>query len=179
MFLISAIAAGLCMMIVINQLTRYFFKDRADRKYFNSLDGISIGLGKATSFILITYFSLKLVALAHGSHWSLLNTSYGYWFLFELMALVLLPTLLFIFGTQRRKIIVVRIAAIITIIGIVINRLNVSLITLNWQLPEREFFYLREFLIVIAVITIQILVYRWIVNRMPVLREHPDFSDEP
>lgn len=108
-----------------------------------------------------------------------MNTSYGYWFLFELLALVLLPTLFFIFGTQRRKIIVVRIAAIITLIGIVINRLNVSLITLNWQLPEREFFYLREFLIVIAVITIQILVYRWIVNRMPVLREHPDFSDDP
>ncbi len=178
LFLISAIAAGLCMMIVINQLTRYFFKDRADGKYFNSLDGINFGLGKAASFVLITYFSLKLVALAHGNHWSLLNTPYGYWFLFELLALVLIPTLLFIFGTQRGNIVVVRIAAIITIIGIIINRLNVSLITLNWQLPEREFFYLREFLIVIAVVTIQILVYRWIVNRMPVLREHPDFSDD-
>ncbi len=66
--------------------------------------------------------------------------------------------------------------AVLTIIGIVINRLNVSLIALNWQLPHREFFNWKEFLIVIAVITIEILVYRWIVNRMPVLREHPEYK---
>ncbi len=72
----------------------------------------------------------------------------------------------------------IQFAALITIIGIIINRLNVSLIALNWQLPHRELFNWREFLIVIAVITIEILVYRWIVNRMPVLREHPEYKGE-
>ncbi len=72
----------------------------------------------------------------------------------------------------------VQFAALLTIIGIVINRLNVSLIALNWQLPHRELFNWKEFLIVIAVITIMILVYRWIVNRMPVLREHTEYKDK-
>ena len=52
------------------------------------------------------------------------------------------------------------------------------MIALNWQLPHREFFEWREFLIVIAVITIEVLVYRWILNRMPVLRQHPDYPRE-
>jgi Ni/Fe-hydrogenase subunit HybB-like protein len=179
LFFVSAIAAGLAMMIFISQLTRYFFKNRGDREYFSNLDRITLGLGKAASFVLVTYFALKLIALAHGGTWSLLNTPYGYWFLFELLALILLPCFLFIFGTQRKKVGWLQIAAVITIIGIGINRFNVSLIALNWQLPEREFFNLREFLIVIAIITIQILVYRWIVNRMPVLQKHPEFNEEP
>ena len=82
-----------------------------------------------------------------------------------------LPCCLFILGARKNNVGLIRFTAIITIIGIIINRLNVSLIALNWQLPHRELFDLREFFIVLSIITIQILVYRWIVNRMPVLRE--------
>lgn len=178
LFFISAIAAALCLMIIINQLTRYFFKHRGDREYFSSLDGINLGLARAASFVLVTYFALKLVTLAHGNHWDLLTTAYGYWFLFEILGLVLLPALLFVAGIRGKKKATVLVAAVIAVIGVIVNRLNVSLIVLNWQLPEREFFDLREFLIVIAIVTIQILVYRWIVNRMPVLGEHPDFREE-
>ena len=72
----------------------------------------------------------------------------------------------------------VQFTAILTIVGIMLNRLNVSLFALNWQLPNREFLNWREFLIVVAIVTIQILIYRWIVNQMPVLREHPEYKGE-
>ena len=170
LFFASAIAAGLCMVIFVSQLTQYFFKDQSDNVYKANLNRITINLGKAVSFVLITYFALKLIALAHGSNWNLLGTSYGYWYLTEITLFVLLPCCLFILGARRNNASLIRFTAIITIIGIIINRLNVSLITLNWQLPHRELFDWREFLIVISVITIQIVVYRWIVNRMPVLR---------
>ncbi len=178
LFLISAIAAGLCMVIFISFLTKRFLRDQADSEYLGSVDNISLGLGTAASFVLITYFALKLIALAHGNHWDLLNTPYGYWFLVELLIFVVVPCFLFAYASRKRKVGLVQFTAIFTIVGIVINRLNVSLFALNWQLPHRELFNWREFLIVIAIVTIQIMVYRWIVNRMPVLREHPEYKGE-
>ncbi len=178
LFFISAISAGLCMVIFVSQLTRYFFKNRTDHEYLGSLDNITLGLGKAASFVLVTYFALKVVTLAHGNQWHLLATPFGYWFLVELIVFVLLPCVLFVLAVRNKKVGFVQFAAIFTIIGIIINRLNVSLIALNWQLPQHEIFNWREFLIVIAVITIEILVYRWIVNRMPILWEHPDYEGE-
>ncbi len=178
LFLNSAIAAGLCMVIFISQLTRRFFKNQADHEYLASLDSITLGLGKAASFVLVTYFALKVVALAHGNHWDLLATPFGYWFLVELIIFILLPCVLFVLAVRKNKVSLIRFAAIFTIIGVIINRFNVTMIALNWQLPHREFFDWREFLIVLAVITVEILVYRWIVNRMPVLREHPDYKGE-
>ncbi|MFC1942897.1 NrfD/PsrC family molybdoenzyme membrane anchor subunit [Chloroflexota bacterium] len=178
LFLVSAICGGLCMVIFVSKLTQRFFKNQADHEYLSSLNKITLGLGKAVAFVLFVYIALKIIALAHGNNWSLLNTSYGYWFLTELIVFVLLPWGLFVLAIKNSKVGLVQFAAVLTIIGIIINRFNVSLIALNWQLPHREFFDWREFLIVIAVITIEILVYRWIVNRMPVLREHPDYQGE-
>jgi len=178
LFLISAIAAGLCMVICVSFLTQRFLRNQGDSDYLASLDNISLGLGTAASFVLITYFALKVIALAHGNHWDLLNTPYGYWFLVEIVIFLLLPCFLFVYAAQRRKVGLVQFTAILTIVGIVINRLNVSMFALNWQLPNREFFNWREFLIVVTIVTIQILIYRWIVNRMPVLREHPEYKGE-
>jgi len=178
LFFISAIAAGLCMVIFISFLTKHFLREHADSNYLASLDNITLGLGTATSFVLITYFALKLVALAHGHHWDLLNTPFGYWFLVEVIIFVLLPCFLFVYGGRKRKVGLVQFTALFTIIGIIINRLNVSLIALNWDLPQRELFNWKEFVIVIAVVAIQVLIYRWIVHRMPVLREHPEYKGE-
>jgi len=178
LFFISAIAAGLCVVIFVSFLSQRFLRDQADSNYLASLDNITLGLGTATSFVLITYFALKVVALAHGNHWDLLNTPFGYWFLVEVIIFVLLPCFLFVYGGRKRLVGLVQFTAIFTIIGIIINRLNVSLIALNWNLPNRELFNWKEFVIVIAIIAIQILVYRWIVHRMPVLREHPEFKGE-
>ncbi len=176
LFFISAIAAGLCMVILANFLTARFLRDQADSEYLASLDGITLDLGTAASFVLITYFALKMIALAHGNHWDLLDTSLGHWFLVEILFFILLPSFLFVIGGRTRKVGLVKATAVLTIIGIIFNRFNVSLITLNWNLPHRELVHWKEILIVISIITIHILVYRWIVTRMPVLREHPKFK---
>jgi Ni/Fe-hydrogenase subunit HybB-like protein len=178
LFLVSAIAAALCNVMFVGFLTKRFLKDKADSSYLTSLPGITLGLGKAASFVLMTYFILKVIALAHGDNWALLNTAYGYWFLLELLVFVLLPCLLFAFAATKRKVGLVQFTALLTIVGIVMNRLNVSLITLNWQLEEHEIFDWREFLIVIGILSIAVLLYRWIVSRMPILREHPEYRGE-
>jgi hypothetical protein len=61
---------------------------------------------------------------------------------------------------------------------VIVNRFNVTLIAFNWNLPHRELFHLKEFIVILAVVAIEIIVYRWIVNRMPVLADHPDYPEE-
>ncbi|UCE43165.1 MAG: polysulfide reductase NrfD [Candidatus Aminicenantes bacterium] len=176
LFFISSIAAGLSMVIFISWLTKLFFKRRADSNYIKSIDNITLGLGKAASFVLITYFALKWIGLAQGHNWNLLVTSWGLWFLCEILVFVLLPCILFLIGSRDKNLGLIRFTSILTIIGIIINRLNVSLIAFNWNLPHRELLHWRELIVVISVFTFAILVYRWIVNRMPVLHEHPDYK---
>jgi Ni/Fe-hydrogenase subunit HybB-like protein len=177
LFLISAIAAGLCMVIMANLLTKRFLKDQADARYLASIDSITVDLGTATSFVLITYFALKIVALAHGDDWDLLVTPLGYWYLVEILVFVLLPCFLFVYGSRKRSVGLVQFTGIFTLLGIILNRFNVSLIALNWNLPNRQLVHWKELVIVISVVTIEILVYRWIVNRMPILRDHPEYGE--
>ena len=66
-----------------------------------------------------------------------------------------------------------------TVLGIVINRLNISLIAFNYHLPssERYFPHWMEITISLFVVTVGILIYRFIVTRMPILYSHPDYDD--
>jgi Ni/Fe-hydrogenase subunit HybB-like protein len=175
-FLTSAIAAGICMVIVVSALVHRFFKGRRDPRWTERLNELTLGMGKAVAFTLFTYFGLKIIGIAHGNHWDLLGTSWGGWFLVELLAFVLFPCILLSIAVQRKDVALVRFGAFWTIVGVIINRLNVSLITFNWNLPHRELFEWKEFMIVITVVMIEILVYRWIIKRMPVIPEHPDYK---
>lgn len=175
-FLISSIFAGLSVIIAESTVVSRFLKHRVSPDYLAKLPELTLGLGKAASFVLFTYFGLKLIGIAHGHHWNLLNTSYGHWFLAEIIIFVLLPCFLFAFGVRNKNVGFVRFTAFFTILGVAINRFNVSLIALNWKLPHREFFHWKEFIMVLTIIIIQILIYRWIVNRLPVHQEHPRYK---
>ncbi len=171
---ISAVGAALALVIVVSKLTQVFMKNSADAQYLASLDGITLGLGKAASFVLFTYVGLRLVSVTHEGAWGYLNTPFGHWFLVEITIFGVLP-FLFFYGVQKRNIGLIQFTAVLTMVGIILNRFNISLIAFNWQLPDRELFFWKEAVVVAAVVIIEVLVYRWIVNRMPVLRQHPDY----
>jgi hypothetical protein len=62
-----------------------------------------------------------------------------------------------------------------TVLGIVVNRMNVAVIAVNWSRPVAYYPHWMEIMVSLTIVTIGVLTFRWIVNRMPVLREHPDY----
>ncbi|MBI5548327.1 MAG: Ni/Fe-hydrogenase cytochrome b subunit [Deltaproteobacteria bacterium] len=174
-FFVSSIAAGLSMVIVESGLSHRLFSARQTGGEHVDLDGITLGLGKAASVVLFAYFFAKLLGVADGQGWPLLSTPYGHWFLVELLGFVLVPCFLYAFGVRNRNVKLVRVAAAWTVLGVVLNRFNVSFIGYRWDQPDRYVPHWMEVAISLTIITVGILAFRWIVNRMPVLREHPDF----
>ncbi len=178
-FLSSSIYAAFAMVIVVSTLAARFLRDKADNNFLGNLDGLTLGLGKAAAIGIYVYFALKVIGIAHDDNWSLLNTPYGYWFLVEILFFVLLPGLIFTYGVKKKSVGTVRFGAFFTVVGIIVNRLNVSIITFNWNLPGHLHHIIppwQEVAVVLCIATIHILIFRWILNRMPVLREEPEFE---
>ncbi len=182
-FFVSSIAAGLSMVIFEGSLSHRYLHDKMDATYLAEHDGVVLGFGKAAALVLTTYFFLKVVGLALDNNWAYLLTGYGVWFLVELLGFVALPALIFAMGVRERNLKLIKRAAILTVLGIVLNRFNVSLVAFNWQLPaaERYFPSWMEIAISIYIVTVGLLVFRFIATRMPIFYTHPEYQehDEP
>ena len=176
-FFISAVAAGLAMVIFESGLAHRFFKHQMTGKNAFDINTITIGLGKACAFVLLTYFFLLWIGVAHGNNWSYIATPFGYWFLVEVLVFVLFPAILFMIGVKKKGVPLIRFAAILTVVGLIINRLNVSIITYKWDQPTHYVPSWTEVFITIAIITTGVVMYKWIVTRMPVLYKHPEYSN--
>jgi Ni/Fe-hydrogenase subunit HybB-like protein len=122
---------------------------------------------------MFAYFFLQVLVFVHGQQWSLLNTPMGYWYLTEMLVFVLLPMILFFYSYRKNNILLIKIAAIITMLGIIINRLNVTVIGFKWDAVSHYYPSWMEIVVTLAVIFTEIWIFRWIINRMPVLREPP------
>jgi Ni/Fe-hydrogenase subunit HybB-like protein len=174
-FFISSMCAGIGMVMVESGLAHHAFRHRIDPAAHVDLDELTLGLAKAGAVVLFAYFFLKLQGLADGGRWDLLATPYGLWYLVEVVGFVLLPSLLFAYGARNGKASFVRWVAAWVVLGVVINRLNVSVIAMNWESADRYVPAVMEILTSLAIITTGVMVYRWIVNRMPVLAELPEY----
>ncbi len=178
-FFVSSIAAGLSMVIFEGSLSHKPFHDKMDETYLAEHNPLVLGFAKAASLVLAGYFTIKVIGISAGNHWHLLGTPYGLWFLVELLGFVALPCYLYAIGVRDKNFAMIRFTSLLTVAGIILNRLNVSLIAFNWQLPqtERYFPHWVEIGISIFLVTCIVLVFRFIVTRMPVFYEHPDFKE--
>ena len=179
LFLSSSIYAALAMVIVVSTLSIRFLKNRTDQTFRDSLPKLTLGLGQGAAVGMYVYLVFKIIALAHDNRWSLLTTGYGYWYLLEVIGFVLAPALLFTYGVKRQSVGAVRFAGFWAVVGIVLNRINVSIIALNWNLPEHLHHIIppwTEAMAVLSIATIHVLIFRWILNRMPVLHADPEYE---
>ncbi len=179
-FFVSSIIAGLSMVIFEGSLSHKAFHSKMDKTYLAEHEPLVYGYAKAAAIVLFGYFVTKLIGVAAGNHWHLLGTPYGIWFLVEVLGFVALPCFLFTIGSRDKNLGLIKFTALLSVIGIILNRLNVSIIAFNWHKPlaERYIPSWMEVMLSIFMVTCLILVFRFIVTRMPVFYEHPDFKED-
>jgi len=179
-FFVSSIFAGLSMVIFEGTISHKVFANQIGPNHRESYDRILLGLGKGCAGALFVYFFMKILLLIHGKQWPLLATPMGTWYLVELIGFVLLPCVLFLHGVRYQNVTVIRMAAVLSMLGIIINRLNYSMIAYKWYVPlsQRYIPSWMEIVITLAILFTEVWVFRWVVNRMPVLRESPEWATE-
>jgi Ni/Fe-hydrogenase subunit HybB-like protein len=179
-FFVSAVVAGITMTVVESMLSHRVFKEQVPKMAMDhaQFDRITIGLGKAAAAILFTYFCLKLVGVAHDDNWHYLASSWGRWWLVEVIGFVLIPAVLFVIGVRNESAKLIRFTSVVTVIGVALNRVNQSIVAFNWNADEIYYPHWMEVTITITIITIGLITFRWIINRMPILYDHPDYEVE-
>ena len=178
LFFVSSVFAGLSMVILERSLSIKVFKTRMSPEHYLTHDNILLGLAKICAASMFVYLFLKILVFAHGQQYALLNTPLGYWYLTEIIGFVLIPGIIFTQSVKLRSIFLIKVGSVMAIIGIILNRLNISIIAFNWNAPVKYFPSWMEIWVTVAVIVVQIQVFRWIINRMPILSEPPLWARE-
>jgi len=178
-FFVTSMIAGLSMVIFESTLSHKFFADKMDTAHLRDKDLVPLGFGKAAAWILAGYFAIKVIGISTGNHWHLLTTRYGLWFLVELLGFVALPCFLYAVGVRDKNLTLIKWTAAWTVLGIVVNRLNISLVAFNYHLPsaDRYFPNWMEIGISIFIVTLGLIAFKFIVTRMPIFYAHPDYKD--
>lgn len=178
LFFLSSIFAGLSLVIVLESVGQRVFRSRMSFLNKSSHRPIMYSLARICAVSMFVYFAMVILDVLHGKKMAYLNTAWGYWYLVEIVGFVLLPCLVFLYGYRRRNLFVIRFAAIAAMLGIIMNRLNISTIAFNWYEGAIPFPTWMEIVVSIAVIFVQLLVFRWVVRRMPVYSASPDWVSE-
>jgi Ni/Fe-hydrogenase subunit HybB-like protein len=168
LFFVSSIYAGLAMIIFEGTISHRIFKNLIPPESHHSFNDIIFGLAKGAAITMFVYYFFKALLFIHDQQWDLLNDGWGYWYLVEVLGFVLVPALMFAFGFRHRSINIIKIASVLALIGIVLNRLNISFITFNWYADVHYYPSWQEIVVTLMIIFTEIWIFRWIVTRMPV-----------
>ncbi len=171
LFLVSSIFAGLSMIIFEGSISHKVFRDKIDPKDHAAYNEIIFGLAKGAAITMFVYYFFKALIFIHGEEWTLINDFWGFWFLVEVIGFVLIPCFMFAYGVRNRSLGIVKIASILALIGIILNRLNISVIAFNWNAAVKYYPSWQEIVVTLMVIFTEIWVFRWIVKRMPVFQK--------
>jgi Ni/Fe-hydrogenase subunit HybB-like protein len=179
MFFMSSMFAGMSMVIFEGTISHKHFHHKMDDEYNLGYEDLQMAFSKAAAWVMAGYLAMKIFGLAMDNRWQYLGTGYGVWWLTEVVGFVALPCYAYAVAYRDRNLKLARIAAPWTVLGIVLNRFNISMVAFNWQLPsvDRYFPSLGEITISLFVVTIGVLVFRFIVTRMPIFYVHPAYKD--
>jgi len=166
-FWLSAIAAGLTMTIVESTLSSKAFKRGLELN-------LLADLAKATSFVLVIYIIARGLDLYWRGVWPLLREpnvqTISFWVEIGLGAIV--PAFLFAIRPLRRKPTILFSGALMVVIfGIVLNRLNVSLIGI-WPYTGQIYFpSWMEISVTIALVSVGVIAFGLAAKYLPVFPE--------
>ncbi len=167
-FFVSSLPGGLCMVIVVSTIALKTMSWRCDNNFKFNLEKLHISLAKGASMGLFTYLTIRMIGVAHDNKWAYLATGWGAWWMFEIGFGVILSMVLLVSGIRRNNLTLVRLGAWTTILGVILHRLNVYMITFNWN----GHFHAppwREIMITVTIYCVYIATYRFILYRWPIL----------
>jgi len=121
LFLVSSIFAGLSLVIFEGSITHRVFHHRVGAQLRRSHDDILAGLARICAGTMFVYLFMVLLVLVHGQHWALLGTGWGLWYLLEVVGFVAIPAGLFLLAYRSHRLTLVRGAAVMTLVGILLN----------------------------------------------------------
>lgn len=178
-FFVSSIFAGLSMVIFEGHLSHKYYHHKMDASHLENHDAVTLGFAKGASFVMAGYLILKVIGIALDNNWHYLASGYGLWFLVETLGFVALPCFLYAVGVRDRNLALIRRTSIAVVIGIILNRANVCLIAFNYSLPleQRYIPHWGEIGLTLFMLTVGLLVFRFIVTRMPIFYEHPEYPE--
>jgi Ni/Fe-hydrogenase subunit HybB-like protein len=126
--------------------------------------------------VMFVYLFLELLKIVHGQLWANFVGPWAAWYLVEVIGLVAAPMVLLLIGAANRQIALIRVGAALTVLGVILNRLNVAIIAYRWYDANHYVPTWQEVVVTLAVICAEIWVFRWVVWRMPVLSAEPDWA---
>ncbi len=169
MFVLSSVFAGISLIIFEGSISHKVFSHMIGEKDQKAHHGIIHGLARICASAMFIYLFMTIIIFVHQKNWQYLNSGMGKWYLLEIVGFVLLPMILFTISYKRNNIPLIKAASIVTLLGIFLNRMNVSMIAFKWYETVRYIPSWQEIVVTLTVIFIEIWVFRWIVLRMPVL----------
>lgn len=176
LFFVSSIFAGLSMVILEGSISSKVFRHKLTSEIRFSHHSIMTGLARICAAVMFVYLFLEILKLIDGRLLGQITGAWGMWYLLEIGVLTAVPMILFMIGSQRGQMGVIRLASVMTILGVVLNRLNISVIAFR---PNAAIHYIpswMEIVVSLGVVAAEIWVFRWIVNRMPVLSDSPRWA---
>lgn len=176
LFFVSSVFAGLTLVILEGSLSRRVFFDRLDPTLQRSHDDILVGLARIAGGTMFAYLFLEIVAFVHGHRWDALAGGWGLWYLLEVVGLVAVPMAIFGWASRTRRVGWIRAGAVLTLLGVVLNRLNVSLIAFRWDAVSHYVPTWMEVVVSASILCVEVWVFRWVVHRLPILGHRPAWA---
>lgn len=178
MFFVSAILLGLMMVTVESRLSSYLYHREPE-------SDVIYKLGKYAAFMVVFYAVLRFGDIfVRGAGQFLTDATWGtYLFWIEVAVTMVLPLFFFVIPWKKFRVNFIFTGALIGVIGIVFNRLNVGGLThLNNLSNIGDFYFpsITEFFISAAVVAFAMLVFFYFIENYKIW-EHPpkDESDLP
>ncbi|MCP4594220.1 MAG: Ni/Fe-hydrogenase cytochrome b subunit [bacterium] len=171
LFLLSAFMVGFPMVIVESMFAGWSFKLKPEME-------ILAPLSKYTIFFTGVYLAVKLTDMAiRGSYVYLTENSVQSWcFIIEMLFGVMIPFFMLLSERVRNTPRLLLTAALLIVLGVVFNRINVFLISYQPPYVTQSYFpSLMEVAITVGLIATLMLVYRLAVTYLPVI-SHPDLT---
>jgi Ni/Fe-hydrogenase subunit HybB-like protein len=180
LFFVSSIYAGLCMVIFEGSISHRIFHARLSPTLIRTHDSILMNLAKIAGAAMFVNLFLEVLKFLHGRLWLSFSGGWAAWYLVEVIGFGLVPMVLLLRGSAAKQLWLVKIGAVMGLSGVILNRLNLSVIAFRWNAAAHYVPSWMEIVVTAGVLSAEIWVFRWIVLRMPILaEEHVPASGRP